>query len=100
MGKQNQNWDSTIGSTSGVNVSGVLNSGVAQSTIRNWLISSKPSISNQAEFEMIYQAANPVNDPNFTVPSGKCYHSAPNESWDARTRNYTYNVEWTYNRNV
>ena len=98
MGKPVQNWSSTIGSSSGINVSGVLNSGVAQNTVRDWLISSKPSITNKAEFEMIYQAANPVNDPTFTVVSGKCYHSAPNESWDARTRNYTYNVEWTYNR--
>jgi hypothetical protein len=61
-------------------------------------ISEKPSVLHQPYFNEIYQAANPVNDSTFTIANGKCFHSAPTESWDARTRNYTYNIEWTYER--
>lgn len=68
------------------------------SHLQNIYINQKPSVLQPASFNMIYQAVNPVNDPNFTVVNGKCYHSAPTESWDARTRNYTYNIEWTYER--
>lgn len=80
-----------------VNSSGVLTSN-QQSVLQNLYITQKPSISNSDELNYIYQAANPVNDPNMTIVDGKCFHSAPNESWDARTRNYTYTVEWTYER--
>lgn len=92
MGAMTQNW-----SSSGVNSSGVLTSS-AQSVVQGWLLSQKPSITNSGELNTIYQAANPANDPNFTIANGKCFHLAPNESWDARTRNYTYNVEWVYER--
>ncbi len=98
MGKTTPNWNTTLGAASGVNTSGVLSTGVARDIVRSWLISDKPSVSHAPEFDLIYQAANPVNDPTFTVVSGKCFHSAPNETWDARTRNYSYNVEWTYTR--
>lgn len=96
MGPANRNWNTTLGTD--VNNSGTLISGSSQSIVQGWLISQKPSITNSGEFNTIYQAANPVNDPNFSVLNGKCYHSAPQESWDARTRQYTYNIEWTYTR--
>lgn len=66
--------------------------------LQNLFLTQKPSISNREELQYIYQAANPANDPNFSIYEGKCFHSAPTESWDARTRTYTYNVEWTYER--
>jgi hypothetical protein len=66
--------------------------------LKSLMFHQKPSISNSFELNYIYQAANPVNDPYFTVSNGKCFHSAPTESWDAKTRNYTYNIEWTYER--
>ena len=81
-----------------VDAIGTLNPLVAQSTVQNLIINQKPSITNTAEFNLIYQAANPVNDPNFTVVNGKCFHSAPTENWDPRTRSYSYNIEWTYER--
>ena len=80
-----------------VDISGVLK-GNQTGVLQNLILGQKPSISNANELNYIYQAANPVNDPYFTVANGKCFHSAPTESWDARTRNYTYNVEWTYER--
>ena len=40
------------------------------------------------------------NDPSFSVRNGKCFHSAPNESWDAIARTYSYSIEWTYERDV
>ena len=81
-----------------VNVSGQLDPLIAQSSVQSLYITQKPSITNTAEFNLIYQAANPVNDPNFSVVNGKCFHSAPTEDWDARTRSYSYSVEWTYER--
>ena len=83
---------------SDVNGYGQLSNLVAQGVTQSLLISQKPSITNTSEFNLIYQAANPVNDPNFTVVNGKCFHSAPTEDWDARTRSYSYNIEWTYER--
>lgn len=83
---------------------GSLNTGLVtgSSNIRNHLqralLTNKPSISHQSELAAIYDAMNPVNDPNFTVTPGKCFHSAPTENWDAKTGNYTYSVEWTYQR--
>lgn len=78
------------------------NNGKITNLHRNYLqsmfFSQKPSISNKADLEYIYQAANPQNDPNITIAPGKCYHSAPTESWDARTRTYSYSIEWTYER--
>lgn len=66
--------------------------------IQQLYIREKPSINRTVELNEIFQAANPVNDPFFDVYEGKCYHSAPTESWDARTRNYSYSIEWTYER--
>lgn len=80
-----------------INDSGTLTSN-QHAVLQNLFFARKPSISNTAELNLIYQAANPANDPNFNIANGKCYHSAPNESWDPRTRNYSYNVEWTYER--
>lgn len=72
--------------------------GATYEKLQNLFLTQKPSIQNQAELNLIYQAANPVNDPYFTVAPGKCFHSAPTESWDARTRTYSYSIEWTYER--
>ena len=66
--------------------------------LQRMLFNEKPSISQTPALNDIFQAANPVNDPNFTVANGKCFHSAPTENWDARTRNYSYSIEWTYER--
>jgi hypothetical protein len=82
-----------------INKDGLLVDNIRDS-IQQLYITQKPSINedqNEALNE-IFQAMNPVNDPNFTVANGKCFHSAPTENWDARTRNYSYNIEWTYER--
>lgn len=83
-----------------INSTGVMQGDTAEkiSYFQDMFLDKKPSITNANEFNIIYQAANPVNDPHFNVANGKCYHSAPTETWDARTRNYTYNIEWTYER--
>lgn len=82
-----------------VDINGKLNTDVFDN-IQYSLLKRKPSITNTAAFNAIFQAANPVNDPetNWQVPYGKCYHSAPTENWDARTGNYSYSIEWTYER--
>jgi hypothetical protein len=97
MGAQSNNWTHNSSFTGDVNTSGTLTTG-AQAKLQTWLISQKPSVVYTGEFNNIYQAVNPVNDPNFTVPNGKCFHSTPTESWDAKSRTYTYNIEWTYER--
>jgi len=66
--------------------------------LQRMFFNEKPSVSQTPALNDIFQAANPVNDPTFTVANGKCFHSAPTENWDARTRNYSYNIEWTYER--
>lgn len=91
------------GYTWDVNNQNIINSGgvlLSEQTgiLSSLLLGRKPSITNTPELNYIYQAANPVNDPYFQVANGKCFHSAPTESWDARTRNYSYNIEWTYER--
>ena len=96
MGAQAPSWDTTQ-----VNGSGTLSDGeggglTRRNILKDLLTTKKPSISNSGELNEIYQAANPVN--NFDVTAGKCFHSAPNESWDARTRSYTYSIEWVYER--
>ena len=76
----------------------VSDSATRRGILQRMFLTEKPSISQTSALNDIFQAANPVNDPNFTVASGKCFHSAPTENWDARTRNYSYNIEWTYER--
>lgn len=94
----------TMGQLAGINENNISNGGVLLSNIRTTLqqlyINNKPSISaaQNTALNEIFQAMNPVNDPHFSVANGRCYHSAPNESWDARTRNYSYSIEWTYER--
>ena len=65
-------------------------------------INDKPSnISiSSGNLNTIFEAINPVNDPNFTVRNGKCFHSAPSETWDANSRSYSYSIEWVYEREV
>lgn len=98
MGAATPTWNTTLGTD--VNNSGVLDSGNINSVMQSLLLSSKPSVTNAEEFNLIYNAANPVNDPNFSVVTGQCFHSAPRENWDPRTRSYTYSVEWTYKRDL
>jgi len=82
-----------------VNISGLMpNHTAKREFLQNKLLTGKPSITNRDDLASIFWAMNPVNDPNFEVVDGKCFHSAPTESWDARTRNYSYNIEWTYER--
>jgi hypothetical protein len=66
--------------------------------LQRMLLTEKPSISQVSGLNDIFQAANPVNDPSFTVANGKCFHSAPTENWDARARTYSYSIEWTFER--
>ena len=68
-----------------------------------WLYNKKPSITNTADFAKIFDAANPANETSangFANPviNGRCFHSAPTESWNARTGQYSYSVEWTFER--
>ena len=88
-------WNHILGNN--VNNSGLITSNQT-SILSQLFLTQKPSISNTSELNYIYQAANPVNDPNINIVDGKCFHSSPSESWDARTRNYTYSIEWTYER--
>jgi hypothetical protein len=91
----------TLGGTGDLysnHVSGYMPFGNIRELLQSKFITSKPSVTHQSYFNEIYQAANPVNDPTFTIAGGNCFHSAPTESWDPRTRNYTYNIEWTYER--
>ena len=74
----------------------------SQSDIQKWFLTDKPSNISipSGDLNTIFQAANPVNDPNFTVRGGKCFHSAPSESWDAYSKTYSYSIEWTYEREM
>jgi hypothetical protein len=76
--------------------------GAGRADIQQWLLNDKPSRLNMSsgDLAVIFQAANPVNDPSFNVRTGKCFHSAPSESWDPYSRSYSYSIEWTYEREV
>lgn len=89
----------TASHQSQVNPSGLIANHVhKRQFLQDKLLKSKPSITNRDDLASIFWAVNPVNDPTFEVVDGKCFHSAPTESWDPRTRNYSYNIEWTYER--
>ena len=69
--------------------------------IRNWL-QQKPSVSSSAQFQKIFDAANPANEvgssyANPVIPT-KVFHSAPQESWNPKTGAYSYSIQWTYER--
>mgnify|MGYP006899553595 CR=1 FL=1 len=86
-----QNW------TNGdINGSGVW-AGFTAANVRSWLISEKPSVTRAAEFNGIYEAANPANEAS--VNALKVYYDQPNETWNAHSRNYSFSVSWTYERN-
>lgn len=63
--------------------------------IRTTFFNSKPSITASSDFEKIYDAINPANDPAVV---GKVFYSAPAESWNPKTGSYTYSVEWTFEK--
>tara|TARA_A100001201_G_scaffold92684_2_gene80685 strand:+ start:2703 stop:4532 length:1830 start_codon:yes stop_codon:yes gene_type:complete len=76
---------------------------VANDGITWWLYTKKPSVTNAADFQKIFDAANPANETaangfsNYVIP-GRCFHSAPTESWNPKTGQYSYSIEWTYER--
>ncbi len=74
----------------------------SRSQLQTMLINSKPSNieMSSGDLSAVFEAVNPVNDPNFTVRGGKCFHSAPTENWDSYSKTYTYSIEWTYEREV
>lgn len=80
------------------NFGNIINSSDRRIALQRMFFNEKPSISQTAALNDIFQSANPVNDPTFIVANGKCFHSAPTETWDPRTRNYSYSIEWTYER--
>lgn len=68
-----------------------------------WLYTNKPSVTNTADFQKIFEAANPANETSangFSNPvvAGRCFYSAPTESWNPRTGTYNYAIEWSYER--
>jgi len=63
--------------------------------VRYWF-SQKPSITQTSYFQGIFDAINPANEVG--VVASKCFYSAPQESWNPKTGNYSYNIEWTYER--
>jgi len=76
-------------------------SNATSSNINAWF-NQKPSILYASDFQKIYDAANPANEvgggyANPVIPS-KVFHSAPNESWNPKTGQYSYSIEWTYER--
>lgn len=62
--------------------------------VYNWLFTQKPSVTNQAAFEVIYDACNPANEVG--VISSKVFYTAPQETWNPKTGQYSYVIEWTY----
>lgn len=87
----NQNWAS-----SGANSSGYLSSATS-GTVYNWLVTQKPSATQQSAFRMIFDAANPANESG--INRQKVFHDPAQESWNPFTGQYSYNVSWTYERN-
>jgi len=68
-----------------------------------WLYNKKPSITNTSDFQKIFDAANPANETaanGFSNPvvSNRTFYGAPNESWNPQTGQYTYSIEWTFER--
>jgi len=82
---------------------GYYNSASDNDGINWWLYNKKPSVTNAADFQKIFDAANPANETaangfsNYVIP-GRCFHSAPTESWNPKTGQYSYSIEWTYER--
>ena len=91
-------WDDAVG----VQALGVT-SADTNNSILWWLHSKKPSVAYTSNFAKIFDAANPANETstngftNYVIP-GRCFHSAPTESWNPRTGQYTYSIEWTFER--
>ena len=64
--------------------------------IRNWTTTNKPSVTNTSDFQKIFDAVNPANEVG--VVTGRVFHSAPTESWNPKTGQYSYSIEWTFER--
>lgn len=68
-----------------------------------WLYSKKPSVTNSSNFQKIFDAANPANETaanGFSNPvvANRTFYGPPNESWNPNTGQYTYSIEWTFER--
>jgi hypothetical protein len=89
-------WNSALGFDTTVGAS-------ANDGINWWLNTRKPSITNSGDFSKIFEAANPANETaangwaNYVIPE-RVFYSAPQESWNPRTGQYSYSVDWTYER--
>lgn len=71
-------------------------SSATASDVRNWFISQCPSVTQSAAFTTIYEALNPANESG-VIPS-KVFYSEPKEDWNPGTGKYSYNIQWTYNK--
>jgi hypothetical protein len=93
MGEDSNNWSYS-------DATGGYWAGATRNNVQQWLIGNKPSNIGvcSGDLTMIFEAANPVNDSTITIRNGKCFHSAPNETWDPYSKSYSYSIEWTYER--
>ena len=73
-------------------------SAATSASVNNWTLTNKPSVLYSSDFEKIYDAVNPANEAG--VVSGRVFHSAPTESWNPKTRSYSYFIEWTFERST
>lgn len=82
------------------NWSGVTSNGywltAAPSAVRNWLSTQKPSLTQTAAFQTIFDAANPAND--YGVIQSKVFYSEPQETWSPQTGRYSYQIDWTFEK--
>ena len=110
MRRMQDNWVEDSGAI--ITASGYWNSALGFDTtvgasendgINWWLNTRKPSITNSGDFSKIFDAANPANESsgngwtNYVIP-GRVFYSAPQESWNPKTGQYSYSVEWVYER--
>lgn len=90
MDAYSPNWNTTD-----VNSSGLWTASTVAG-VRNWLIGSKPSVLQTSYFQGIYDAVNPTGDAG--VIATKVFYGTPQESWNARTGQYSYTADWTYRK--
>ena len=101
MNSFSPNWLSDSGDI--ISATGYWDSAVAIGGITNWTYSQKPSVLYNSQFQKIFDAVNPANETlgngfsNYVI-SGRCFHSAPQESWNPKTGSYSYSIDWTFER--
>jgi len=89
MGSMSQNWGYNNVDSSG------LWTGATVTGVRNWF-NQKPSLLYTSYFQGIYDAVNPANDAS--VISTKVFYGAPQESWNFKTGQYSYNIDFTFEK--